>query len=283
MNQKAKKFWLVSAGILFLVLLAYGYSLYITYYPSTDDAYVQADVVNIASQVTGPVDHIYVADHQQVKKNQLLFSIDPAPFEVALRQAQSTVEQIQAQVDTQSKDTARILPLVEHGQLPKSIGDDSQGQLDQYRAALKVAQAQLANAQINLLYTQIYAPNDGYVTNFVLREGQVIQATSPQFALVENKNWWVDANFKETDLGRIKVGQKATIHIDIYPDVKFKGIVQGVSRGSGAVFSLLPPENATGNWVKVTQRFAVRVNFIDADPKYPLRMGASGTVTVHTR
>ena len=283
MNQKAKRFWLVSAGILFLVFLAYGYSLYTTYFPSTDDAYVQADVVNIAAQVTGPVDHIYVADHQLVKKNQLLFSIDPTPFEVALRQAQSSVEQIQAQVDTQSKDTARILPLVTNGQLSKAAGDDAQGQLDQFRASLKVAEAQLATAQINLLYTQIYAPNDGYVTNFVLRKGQVIQATSPQFALVENKNWWINANFKETDLGRIKTGQSAKITIDIYPDITFKGTVQGVSRGSGAVFSLLPPENATGNWVKVTQRFAVRVNFVNPDPKYPLRMGASGTVTISTQ
>ncbi|HEV2613774.1 MAG TPA: HlyD family secretion protein [Gammaproteobacteria bacterium] len=282
MNPTAKKFWLVSASILLLATLAYFYSLYTTYYPSTDDAYIQADVVNVAAQVTGRVDHIYVADHQFVKKGQLLFSIDPNPFEIALRQAQSTVEQIQAQTDTQAKDTARILPLVTRGALPKSAGDDAQGQLDQLRAALKVAEAQLATAQINLLYTQIYAPNDGYITNFILRQGQVIQATTPQFALVENKEWWINANFKETDLGRIKSGQSAKISIDIYPGITFKGIVQGVSRGSGAVFSLLPPEDATGNWVKVTQRFPVRVDFVNPDPKYPLRMGASGTVTVNT-
>jgi membrane fusion protein (multidrug efflux system) len=148
---------------------------------------------------------------------------------------------------------------------------------------LKVAQAQLATAQVNLLYTQIYAPNEGYVTNFVLRKGQIIQAGSPQFAIVENQDWWINANFKETDLGRIKLGNKVSIKVDIYPDIKFNGIVQGVSRGSGAVFSLLPPENATGNWVKVTQRFPVRVNFINPDPKYPLRMGASCEVTINTR
>lgn len=283
MNDRAKKFWFASAGVLLLALLAYSYNLYTTYFPSTQDAYVQANVVNIASQVTGPIDHIYVVDHQLVKANQLLFTINPDPFEVALRQSQSNVEQIQAQVDTQAKNTARILPLVSHGQLPKSAGDDAQGQLDQLRAALKVAEAQLAAAQLNLLYTQIYSPNSGYITNFVLRKGQVIQAGSPQFALVENKQWWVNANFKETDLGRIKAGQSASIMVDIYPDFKFKGIVQGVSRGSGAVFSLLPPEDATGNWVKVTQRFPVRVNFIDPNPTYPLRMGASAEVTINTR
>jgi membrane fusion protein (multidrug efflux system) len=283
MDQKAKRFWLVSASAIALVLFAYGYSLYTTYYPSTDDAYIQADVVNIASQVTGPVDHIYVDDHQFVGTHQLLFTIDPTPFEIDLRQAQSTVEQIQAQYNTQAKSTARILPLVKGGQLPKSSGDDAQGQVDQLSAALKVAQAQLATAQVNLLYTQIYAPNEGYVTNFVLRKGQIIQAGSPQFAIVENQDWWINANFKETDLGRIKLGNKVSIKVDIYPDIKFNGIVQGVSRGSGAVFSLLPPENATGNWVKVTQRFPVRVNFINPDPKYPLRMGASCEVTINTR
>jgi membrane fusion protein (multidrug efflux system) len=201
MDQKAKRFWLVSASAIALVLFAYGYSLYTTYYPSTDDAYIQADVVNIASQVTGPVDHIYVDDHQFVGTHQLLFTIDPTPFEIDLRQAQSTVEQIQAQYNTQAKSTARILPLVKGGQLPKSSGDDAQGQVDQLSAALKVAQAQLATAQVNLLYTQIYAPNEGYVTNFVLRKGQIIQAGSPQFAIVENQDWWINANFKETDLG----------------------------------------------------------------------------------
>jgi membrane fusion protein (multidrug efflux system) len=258
MDQKAKRFWLVSASAIALVLFAYGYSLYTTYYPSTDDAYIQADVVNIASQVTGPVDHIYVDDHQFVGTHQLLFTIDPTPFEIDLRQAQSTVEQIQAQYNTQAKSTARILPLVKGGQLPKSSGDDAQGQVDQLSAALKVAQAQLATAQVNLLYTQIYAPNEGYVTNFVLRKGQIIQAGSPQFAIVENQDWWINANFKETDLGRIKLGNKVSIKVDIYPDIKFNGIVQGVSRGSGAVFSLLPPENATGNWVKVTLLIQIR-------------------------
>ena len=282
MEQKAKRFWAVSAGVISLVSLAYAYNLYATYYPSTDDAYIQADVVNIASQVTGPVDHIYVQDHQFVGAHQLLFTIDPTPFQIALRQAQSNLEQTQAQLDTQAKNTARILPLVRDGQLSKSAGDDAQGQLNQLRAALKVAEAQLASAQVNLLYTQVYAPNDGYVTNFVLRKGQVIQADSPQFAIVENKDWWINANFKETDLARIKSGQSVHITVDIYPDITFKGIVQEVSRGSGAVFSLLPPENATGNWVKVTQRFPVRINFINPDPKYPLRMGASCEVTVNT-
>ncbi len=282
MEQKAKRFWLVFAGIGVIVFTAHSYNLYNTYFPSTDDAYLQADVVNVATQVSGPVDHVYVKDHQSVKANQLLFTLDPNPFEAALRQAQANVAQAQAQVNTQAKNTARILPLVKNGQMPKSAGDDAQGLLDQYTAALNVAEAQLSTAQLNLLYTQIYASNDGFVTNFILRTGQYVQTGSPQFALIENKNWWVNANFKETDIERIKPGQSASIYVDTYPGIKFKGTVEGISRGSGAAFSLLPPENATGNWVKVTQRFPVRVDFVNPDPKYPLRMGASCEVTVDT-
>lgn len=283
MEQKAKRFWLVFAGIIVIVFAVHSYSLYYTYYPSTDDAYLQANVVNVSTQVSGPVDYIYVKDHQFVSAHQLLFTLDPAPYETALRQAQANVAEAQAQMDTQAKNTARILPLVKNGQLPKSAGDDAQGQLDQFTAALSVAEAQLSSAQLNLLYTQIYASSDGFITNFVLRKGQFVQVGSPQFALIENSQFWVNANFKETDLLRIKPGQSASIYVDTYPGIKFKGIVEGISRGSGAAFSLLPPENATGNWVKVTQRFPVRVNFVNPNPKYPLRMGASCEVTVNTQ
>jgi membrane fusion protein (multidrug efflux system) len=270
-------------AVIIVVIGIYAYTQYSNYYPSTDDAYVQADIVNIAAQVSGPVKQIFVQDHQQVKIGQPLFTIDPTPFQISLQQAQATVAQTQAELDTQSKDTARILELVQEGQLPKANGDDAQGKLDELTAALKVAQAQLAQAQLNLQYTTINAPANGYLNNFTLRTGQIIQAGSLLFALVETDQWWVNANFKETDLARIHVGQFAKIVLDIYPDITFKGIVQGISAGSGAAFALLPPENATGNWVKVTQRFPVRINFVHPDSNYPLRVGASSTVTVSTR
>jgi membrane fusion protein, multidrug efflux system len=272
----------IIAGLI-VVIGIYVYIQYSNYYPSTDDAYVQADIVNIAAQVSGPVKQIFVQDHQQVKAGQPLFTIDPTPFQIALQQAQATVAQTQAELDTQSKDTARILQLVQEGQLPKANGDDAQGKIDELTAALKVAQAQLADAQLNLQYTTIKAPANGYLNNFTLRAGEIIQSGSPLFALVETDQWWVNANFKETDLARIRVGQSADITLDIYPNLTFKGHVQGISAGSGAAFALLPPENATGNWVKVTQRFPVRINFMHPDANYPLRVGASSRVTVNTR
>ncbi len=124
----------------------------------------------------------------------------------------------------------------------------------------------------------------GWVSNISLREGAMIIAERPQFSIVEDGHWWVEANFKETDLHHMRPGDRATITIDMYPGLVLGGTVESLGAGSGAVFSLLPPENATGNWVKVTQRFPVRIRI---DPRHddpnnlkPLRVGASATVAV---
>ncbi|HEX2449159.1 MAG TPA: HlyD family secretion protein [Methyloceanibacter sp.] len=148
---------------------------------------------------------------------------------------------------------------------------------------LRSAAAQLDKATHDRVRTHVTAPGSGWVTNINLRPGSLVQAGTPAFALVENSNWWVDANFKETDLGRIKPGQPATIRLDMYPGAKLDGVVESISAGSGATFSVLPPENATGNWVKVTQRFPVRIRITGTpDPEKPLRVGASADVTIDT-
>ncbi len=270
-------------SILLIVGSFYGYAKYSAFYPSTDDAYVQANTVNIAAQVTGPVNAIFVQDHALVKKDQLLFSIAPEPFKIALSKAQAVLAQTQAERNTQQKDTARILQLSSAGQLPKADGDDAQGKLEALNASLNVAQSELAQAQLDLQHTQITSPSSGYLTHFTLRHGEMVQAANPLFVLVETGLWWINGNFKETDIEHIHIGQSAKIVLDMYPAITFKGKVQGINAGSGAAFAILPPENATGNWVKVTQRFPVRINIIDPDPKYLLRIGASGKVVINTR
>jgi membrane fusion protein (multidrug efflux system) len=148
---------------------------------------------------------------------------------------------------------------------------------------LRSAAAQLDKATHDRVQTHVSAPASGWITNLSLRPGAIVQAGTPLFAIVEEGDWWVDANFKETDLARIRPGQKATIRIDMYPGLTLDGVVDSISAGSGASFSVLPPENATGNWVKVTQRFPVRVKITTPpDPNKPLRLGASSTVTIDT-
>jgi membrane fusion protein (multidrug efflux system) len=100
------------------------------------------------------------------------------------------------------------------------------------------------------------------------------------FSIVANDAYWVDANFKETELQRVRAGQPATVTVDMYPKHPFEATVESVSAGSGAAFSLLPPQNATGNWVKVTQRVPVRVRIVHPDPAFPLRIGTTATVRV---
>ncbi|HED15330.1 MAG TPA: HlyD family secretion protein [Gammaproteobacteria bacterium] len=153
---------------------------------------------------------------------------------------------------------------------------------DEFTARISVASAVLDRAFLNLSYTTIKAPVSGALGKISVRPGDVVQSGQQLFPLVEDQTFWINANYKETDLARIKPGQPAAIRIDMYPGKTFDGIVESLSPASGASFSLLPPENATGNWVKVTQRFPVRVKVITRDKNRPLRIGASCSVTIDT-
>lgn len=319
--------WAAISVLIFIGL--WSYWVYRQAHPSTDDAYVKANVVQIASQVSGPVKQIFVSDHQMVKTGQPLFDIDPAPFLINVEKANAnladTKQMINAQIaglstanaeldqrlaeltDTQ-KETQRMLILVRKKLASKAKADDAkrqlavaqaavraaQSQLEQQRqqlgdtgknnTKLKLAQANLKQALLDLNHTHITAPADGQLINFNVRNGSMISAQQGLFSLVESKNWWIIANFKETQLTNIKVGQPAEINIDIYPNTTFKGTVDNISSGSGSSFSLLPPENATGNWVKTTQRFPIRINFTNLDlSRYPMRLGASCNVTINTK
>ena len=147
-------------------------------------------------------------------------------------------------------------------------------------ANVQAALAAVKAAELDLSRTHVVAPVSGTIANLSLRPGNAVQASQPLFVLIADNEYWIDANFKETQLKDIRPGQKAEIHSDVYPDRTFHGTVQSLSGGSGAAFSLLPPQNATGNWVKVTQRVPVRVKVDDPDPQRPLRIGTTATVKV---
>ena len=145
------------------------------------------------------------------------------------------------------------------------------------------AQAALDRAKLNLSYTVIKAPIDGVVTKVEqLQVGDYIAASAPVFALVSIRDMWIEANFKEVQLAQMRTGQTATVKIDRYPGKQFSAQVASVSPGTGSQFSLLPPENATGNWVKVVQRVPVRLHLTGLDPAFFLQAGLSADVTVDT-
>jgi membrane fusion protein (multidrug efflux system) len=146
------------------------------------------------------------------------------------------------------------------------------------------AQAALDRAQLDLSYTVVHAPIDGVVTKVdQLQVGDYIAATAPVFALVSTHDVWIEANFKEVQLAQMHEGQSATVRIDRYPGRRFAAVVTSVSPSTGSQFSLLPPENATGNWVKVVQRVPVRLRLAEADAGVLLQGGLSANVTVDTR
>jgi len=145
------------------------------------------------------------------------------------------------------------------------------------------AQAQLDQAELNLSYTVIKAPADGIVTNVnKLPVGSYLNAATPAFSLVQTDHPWIEANYKETELTHMKVGDPATVTVDAYPGTTFNARVASLSPGTGAVFSVLPPQNATGNWVKVVQRLPVRIEVESLAPNQPLRAGMSVTTDVDT-
>jgi membrane fusion protein (multidrug efflux system) len=156
--------------------------------------------------------------------------------------------------------------------------------LDQHPTVLQ-AQSALDRANLDLSYTVIRAPSDGIAAKVEqLQVGDYINAAVPVFNLISDQDIWVEANFKEDDLAYMRAGQSAEVHIDAFPGHAFHGHVASLSPGTGAQFSVLPPENATGNWVKVVQRVPVRVQFEASDREaVPLHAGLSASVTVDTR
>jgi membrane fusion protein (multidrug efflux system) len=186
-----------------------------------------------------------------------------------LQQAQAQVSGMQAQVgEAQGK-------LAAANTAPQQIAV-SQSQVQMASATIEQARAAVEQAELELSYTKIYAPEDGVVTRKAVAEGQFLQVGQPLMALVTGEIW-VTANFKETQLDEIRPGQTVEITIDAYPGKTFKGHVDSIQRGSGARFSLMPPENATGNYVKVVQRVPVKIVF-DEPPDPALALGPGMSV-----
>ncbi len=150
--------------------------------------------------------------------------------------------------------------------------------------AVREAKAQLDRARLDLSYTNVMAPDDGIVTKVDdLQVGDFVSSGATVLSMMSNRRVWIEANFRETGLTHMRPGQPAVVDVDTYPGHGFKAHVVSISPGTGSEFALLPPENATGNWVKVVQRLPVRLELDEVDPKWPLYSGMSVTAQVDTR
>jgi membrane fusion protein, multidrug efflux system len=338
-NPKRKKALTALAAVVVVAGLGWGAYEYLvaSHYESTDNAYVQGNVIQITPQIGGTVNGIMADDTDFVKAGQTLVQLDPADAKVALEQAEAALAQavrqvrtlyanngsLQAQVSLRNADVvkaqsdiaraaddlARRQSLTGNGAVSKEELGHAQSQLTSAKSGLAAAQAgvdaareqlasnqaltdgtsieqhpsvQVAAAKVReaFLATQrvgLVSPVDGYVAKRTVQLGQRVAAGAPMMAIIPLNQVWVDANFKEVQLRNIRIGQPVKLLADLYgKKVEYKGTVAGLGVGTGAAFSLLPAQNATGNWIKVVQRVPVRIA-LDAKQilDNPLRVGLS--------
>jgi membrane fusion protein, multidrug efflux system len=299
---------------------------------STDDAYVRAAKLAVATDVSGIVADVAVREGQVVQRGQLLFRLDAAPFRHAVEAARATQDQValrmeaekrdyqrmlrdfdarQADVASDQADLARFAGLVKTGGVSRAEYEQAQFKLAGHRhmlASLEVqsrvqlarigndpnidvhatpeyreAAAKLAEAERQLAHTEIRAPFEGVVTSVdTLQPGQYLAAATAAFGLVSTTDVWVEAFPKETQLTWAKPGDRAIVNVDTFPGRHWEGVMESMSPASGSSFSVLPAQNASGNWVKVVQRIPIRVR-LDIKPGDPvLRDGMSVVVDVET-
>jgi len=269
---------------------------------STDDAYVKADTAVIAAKVSGYISFVSVIDNQPVKAGDLLVKIDDGDYKLAVDAAQrkvqtqdSTIERIAAQVRAQGPviDQARAdrdrtaatvvsaRAAIGGATATLAVLEAQKGEAESTRAELQTA---LERAVRDLSFTEVRAAFDGVIGNKAVQPGQYVQTGTRLLALVPLDSAYVEANFKETQLGALKPGQRAAIWVDAYSDKQIDGIVESFAPASGSQFSLLPPENATGNFTKIVQRVPVRIKVPPEIARAGiLRPGLSVIVEVRTR
>lgn len=343
-NPLRRKALTAVAAVVALGAAAWGacYALVLNHYESTDNAYVQGNVVQITPQVGGTVLAINADDTDFVKAGQPLVKLDPADARMALDQAEAQLAQtvrevrtlfannaaLKAQIALREADVARAqsdllraqddvnrrAPLVAGGAVGQEEFNHANAQLAAAKSAVAGAQSALQAAREQLVANQtltdgtsveqhpnvqrasarvreaylalrraaLPAPVDGYVAKRNVQVGQRVQAGSPLLTVVALDQLWVDANFKESQLQKLRIGQPVSLVADVYgKKVEYHGTVAGLGAGTGAAFALLPAQNATGNWIKVVQRVPVRITLDAAQlAEHPLRVGLSMEVKV---
>jgi membrane fusion protein (multidrug efflux system) len=323
----------IALGVVFALAgaaTALWWRMYGQWHESTDDAYVQGDLVQLTPQIPGIVVRLNADDTALVRAGDPVVELDRADTQTALAQAKAALAQTtrrvhelfanvdslratvtlrQADLERAREDLARRMGLPDSGALSDEELKHAKTAVETASAALQVAKQQLAasqalvakttltdhpdialaSAQLRSAYlaanrTSLLAPVTGYVAQRSVQVGQQIAPGRPLLSIVPLNDVWVDANFKETELEHVRIGQPVELTADLYGNsVTYRGRVEGLASGTGSAFSLLPPQNASGNWIKIVQRLPVRIQL---DPKeleaHPLRIGLSMNVRVDT-
>lgn len=301
-------------------------------YVETENAYVKTDIVHVGSEVDGRVVEVAVRDHDVVAAGDVLFRIDPAPFEIALAQAEAEVAaaayrvaalraeyraaeaelgETEERVRFHTRQVERLRNLRSRGVASVVQDEEARLQLGIAREQGAVIRARMRHILASLggsldrpteqqpVYLEAVARRDkaaldlersvvrasvpGTISNMRLQPGTYLEAGDRTFALIASESPWVEANLKETQLTHVRVGQSATVTVDAYPGHRWDAVVDTISPATGAEFAVLPPQNATGNWVKVVQRLPVRLRLLDPTGGPPLRAGMTAFVSIDTK
>ncbi|KTD25779.1 hemolysin D [Legionella lansingensis] len=326
----AFQYWPHLVTITILILSFGGYRYFAYHFTWSDDAYVSANIVNMAAIVEGPITKIYVVENQNVKKGDKLIEIDPRPYKYAMDKAlaelniaklnyeieklaitvaKEKLEQNLSAIALSKDHYQRYRKLLTEGALPEIQVINIEARIKEQEAmvlaasqdlriadknfddnAVLAAQAKYNKARYLYENTTVVASVDGYITNFNLLPGQYIKTGEGLFAVVDTSQWWVVTRYRETVIRLIKPGDKARIKLDMYPGKVFHGHVNSIGWGINRVQagevapSTLAYLEATEDWIKIAQRFPVRIYIDNPSPDYPLRIGASATtITYPTR
>ncbi|MCX5795494.1 MAG: HlyD family secretion protein [Elusimicrobia bacterium] len=244
------------------------YYLWSLNHEDTDDAFIDTHVVMISPKIEGQALKVYVDDNQRVKQGDPLVDIDPADYQVKLGQARAAVGAAEAEARKAAGDAASAKELFAKDRVSRQSYDHAAAEAEAAKAQAELARKKLDAARLDLSYARIVSPSAGKVTRKSVEIRSYVRVGQPLMAIVPDQVW-VTANFKETQLTRMRPGQKAVIRVDAYPGRTFPGHVDSIQAGTGARFSLLPAENATGNYVKVVQRVPVKIAFDDPSEALP--------------
>jgi multidrug resistance efflux pump len=282
--------WLVSGAI----VLAAALSVLATYWdyvvnPWTRDGQVSAQVIQVTPRVSGPIMSLPIVDNQRVKEGDVLFKIDPRTYQAALAQANADLAVARVKLTNARTEERRDREASKTGS-----GAVSKIELELKRderlaaeAHLEAAQAQVESADLDLEFTQMSAPLEGYVTHLNLRLGDQAVANQPVLALVDVNSYWVHGFFRETVIANMRAGDRAIVTLMTYPDLPLEGRVEslgwGIAQQDGAAGQdLLPQISPTFEWIRLAQRVPVRIELLDVPDEVSLRVGTTASVLVLT-